>query len=110
MMQPERDSFVFISTSAATLARLHQASEFLSFEINVQATLKLFLDQDAIRPRTLLLDMREVGPQDQDFLVRLRQLLPKSQVVGLIEKKRKSKNRMVYAAFYNRRDAGFICT
>jgi hypothetical protein len=86
MMRQERDSFVFISSSEISWARIKQAAEYLSFETHFFANLNFFLDSDRVRPRTLLLDMRDQTSLNSDSLSKLKKLLPKTQVVGLVEK------------------------
>ena len=85
-MQQERDSFVFITTSETAIARLKQASEFLNLSPVFYSSLKLFLDDDRIRPRTLLLDLRGIPLEEQTLLSKMRRIQPKTQIVGLIEK------------------------
>lgn len=86
MMLQERNSFVFISTSEAAIARMKQASEFLSLEPVYYASLKLFLDDDRLRPRTLLVDLRDLSADQIKLLPKIKRLLAKTQVVGLLEK------------------------
>ena len=86
IMQQERDSFVFITTSEAAVARLKQATEFLNLEPRFYSSLRLFLEEDRIRPRTLLVDLRGIPPEEQSLLSKMRKIRPKTQIVGLIEK------------------------
>jgi hypothetical protein len=99
MMQQERESIVFITTAEVAIGRFRQASEFLQLDSVFAASLQYFLDDDKIRPRTLLLDMRVLAQSDQALLPKLRQLLPKTQVVGVVEKIEDQKNEWVLQHF-----------
>lgn len=84
-MQQERDSFVFISTSDTAIARVRQAAEFLSLNPVFQTNLEVFLDNDKLRPRALLLDMREFSSPNEKMLPKVRQLLPKTHIIGIVD-------------------------
>lgn len=85
MLQQERDSFVFISSSEEAKARVKQATEFLSIRPFFEKDLKTFLEDDKIRPRTLLLDLNSINTDTASLLPKIRQILPKTQIVGLID-------------------------
>ncbi len=91
-MQQERNSFVFISTAEAALGRLRQASEFLTLKPLYYASLKMFLNHDKVRPRTVLLDLRTISNEELVLLPKIKRLLRKTQVVGLVENLRDIKS------------------
>ena len=84
-MQQERDSFVFISTSDTAIARVKQTAEFLSLSPVFQTNLQDFLDEDKLRPRTLLVDLRGLTKPSEEMLPKVRRLLPKTQIVGIVD-------------------------
>lgn len=94
-MQQERNSFVLISSSEATLNRFKQAAEFVMVQTVFYASLKFFLDDDTVRPRTLLIDLCGLGEADQELLGKMKKLLPKTQVIGLVEKREEKKTEWV---------------
>ncbi len=93
-MKQERHSIVFITTSDVTVARCKQACEYFSTQPLFYASLQLFLDDERVRPRTLLVDLRTVSTQDINLLQKIKRIYLKTQVVGIVEKNedRKSEN------------------
>jgi hypothetical protein len=84
MLKQERNSFVLVSKSNETITRLTQAAEFLLARVLVAKNLKKFLEEDKVRPRTLLIDIPTLDTETVLLVPKIRQLLPKTQVLGLV--------------------------
>jgi hypothetical protein len=85
MVQQERDSFVLVASSEDIATRIRQACEFLNVKMRYFSSVQGFLSEDRVRPRTLLIDIRDLVPEEASVLNRLRKQFPKTHITGIVD-------------------------